>query len=41
MTDKPHGLAALTPEQRSAIARRGGKAAQAKVTAHRFNAEEG
>jgi uncharacterized protein len=36
MTSKPRGLAALTPEQRAAISSKGGRAAQAKGTAHRF-----
>lgn len=34
------GFAAMTPEQRSAIARRGGLAAQARGTAHRWTSEE-
>ena len=37
---KPRGFAALSPEQRQAIARSGGKAAQAKGTAHRFTSQE-
>jgi uncharacterized protein len=37
---KPRGFAALTPEQRKAIASSGGKAAQAKGTAHQFTPQE-
>lgn len=45
MTDpKPNhrgrGFAALTPEQRSEIARQGGKAAHAGGHAHQFTSEE-
>lgn len=38
---KPRGFACLTPDQRSAIARKGGRAAHAKGTAHKFNSVEG
>ena len=34
------GFATLTPEQRRAISTKGGKAAQAKGTAHRWTSEE-
>lgn len=34
------GFAAMSPEQRSAIASKGGKAAHAKGTAHEFTADE-
>lgn len=34
------GFAKMTPEQRSAIASKGGKAAHAKGTAHEFTREE-
>lgn len=34
------GFASLTAEQRSEIARRGGRAAQAAGNAHRFTSEE-
>lgn len=37
---KRRGFAAMTPEQRSAIASKGGKAAHAKGTAHKFSSEE-
>lgn len=39
--EKKKGFAALSKEQRSAIARSGGKAAHAKGTAHMFTSEEG
>ena len=39
-TPKPRGFAAMTPELRRAIASKGGKAAQATGTAHRFTIEE-
>lgn len=34
------GFAGMTPEQRTAIARLGGKAAQEKGVAHRWDSEE-
>jgi len=34
------GFASMTPEQRSDIASRGGKAAHAQGTAHRWNTQE-
>ncbi len=37
---KKRGFAAMTPAQRRAIASKGGRAAQAKGTAHRWTAEE-
>ena len=37
---KPRGFAALTPEQRSAISRKGARAAAALGTGHRFTREE-
>jgi len=37
---RKRGFAAMTPEQRKAIASKGGKAAQAKGTGHRFDHEE-
>jgi general stress protein YciG len=36
---KPRGFAALTPEQRREIARKGGKRAHALGRAHRFDSE--
>jgi general stress protein YciG len=38
---KPRGFATLTPERRKEIARKGGKSAHAKGTAHEFTPEEG
>ena len=43
MTDKPkaaRGFAAMTTEQRQAIARMGGKAAHAGGNAHQFTSDE-
>lgn len=37
---KLQGFAALSPEQRSEIARKGGQTAQARGTAHRFTPAE-
>ncbi len=37
---KPRGFATLTKAQRSEIARKGGKAAHAKGTAHQFTSDE-
>ncbi len=37
---RPHGFAALSPAERSRIARLGGIAVQAQGTGHRFTAEE-
>jgi general stress protein YciG len=37
---KPRGFAAMAPELRSAIARKGGKAAHAAGTAHQFTSDE-
>lgn len=37
---KKRGFASLTPEQRKEIASKGGKAAHAKGTAHKFNHDE-
>jgi uncharacterized protein len=39
--DKPRGFAALSPEARRELARKGGRAAQATGMAHRFTPEEG
>lgn len=36
---EPKGFARLTPEARRAVSARGGKAVQAKATAHRFTRE--
>lgn len=36
---KPRGFAALTPEQRKALGRKGGRAAHERGTANRFTAE--
>lgn len=38
---KLRGFAAISPERRAEIAARGGKAAHAAGTAHKFNAAEG
>lgn len=41
MTDKKkRGWAALTPEQRTELARKAGKASQASGNAHRFDSDE-
>lgn len=37
---KPRGFAAISPERRAEIASKGGRAAHARGTAHRFTAEE-
>lgn len=37
---KPRGFAAMDPEKRREIARKGGKAAHEKGTAHEFTPEE-
>ena len=37
---KPQGFAAMDPKIRAEIARKGGKAAQASGTAHKFTTEE-
>lgn len=37
---KPRGFAALTPEERRERASHGGKASQARGTAHRWTSEE-
>lgn len=37
---KPRGFAALSPEQRAEISRKGGRAAHEKGTAHQFDTEE-
>lgn len=37
---KPRGFAALSPEQRKAIASKGGKAAQVQGTGHKWSREE-
>ena len=37
---KPRGFAAMTPEKRRDIASRGGKAAHAVGTAHKFTSDE-
>jgi uncharacterized protein len=37
---KPRGFAAISPERRSEIARKGGQAAHARGTAHKFTTEE-
>lgn len=39
-TKRGRGFAALTPEQRSEIARQGGKAAHASGNAHQFTSDE-
>lgn len=39
-TKRPRGFATLSPEQRRAIASKGGKAAHAKGRAHRWSREE-
>lgn len=39
-TKRGRGFAALTPEERSAIARQGGKAAHAGGRAHQFTPDE-
>lgn len=39
--NRPRGFAAMSAEQRSAIARQGGKAAHASGNAHQFTSEEG
>jgi uncharacterized protein len=42
LSDKPkRGFAAMTPEQRRAVASKGGKAAQAQGTCHRYTSETG
>jgi general stress protein YciG len=38
-TGRPKGFAALSPERRAEFARMGGKAAHAKGTAYKWNAE--
>lgn len=38
---KPRGFAAMTPEQRQAIARKGGQTAHAMGVAHKYTSEEG
>jgi general stress protein YciG len=38
---RPKGFAAMTPERRKAIARKGGQQAQATGRAHRWNSESG
>lgn len=37
---RPRGLATMSPERRRAIARKGGQAAQARGTGHRWTVEE-
>jgi general stress protein YciG len=37
---RPQGFATLTPERRAEIASKGGKASQAKGTAHTWTSEE-
>ena len=37
---RPRGFAAMSPEQRSELSRRGGKAAHSKGVAHRFTKDE-
>lgn len=37
---KPKGFAAISPERRREIASKGGKAAHAKGTAHKFTTDE-
>ncbi len=37
---KPRGFAAISPERRSEIARKGGQSAHARGTAHKFTKEE-
>jgi general stress protein YciG len=37
---KPRGFAAMDPERRKALGRKGGKVAQGNGTAHRFTSEE-
>ena len=37
---RPRGLAAMSPERRREIARKGGQAAQARGTGHRWTVEE-
>ena len=39
-TKRPRGFAAISPERRREIASKGGKAAHAAGTAHRFDSEE-
>jgi general stress protein YciG len=39
-SSKPRGFAAMTPEKQREIARRGGRAAHARGTAHEFSKEE-
>ncbi len=39
-TGKPRGFAAMTPEERSEIARKGGKEAQKRGTARKWTPEE-
>jgi general stress protein YciG len=38
---RPKGFAAMSPERRTAIARKGGQQAQATGRAHRWNSESG
>lgn len=38
--EKPRGFAAISPERRAEISRKGGQAAHAKGTAHEFTTEE-
>lgn len=37
---KRRGFASMTPERRAEITRKGGKAAQAKGTAHKWDSEQ-
>ena len=39
-TNRPRGFAAMPPEVRAEISRKGGKAAHAKGTAHKWTREE-